>query len=106
MADYYLIEAVIVRYASEGEALCSLQIIRSKYPRRTGPLNADQTVEAWINENEDLMTRVIYERGVWNVKDWESSYYISEIAEYGIHVSIVESVKRIVHYEIPKAQTI
>jgi hypothetical protein len=101
MTEYFLTEAVVVRYASEGEAICSLQIIRSKQPRRTGELRRGQTVEAWINENEDLVTRVIYEAGVWNVKEWECGFYISEIADYGINIDNVESVRRVVHYEIP-----
>jgi len=105
-SDYYLIDSVVVRYASGSETLNSLNIIRSKNPRRIGKLESGQTVEDWINENEELSERIIYESGVWNVKEWESAFYISEIADYGIDVNDIESVKRVVHYMIPKFQTI
>ncbi len=68
-----------------------------------GALEIGQTAEQWIEENEELSTRIIYEDGVWNVKEWESAYYISEIAEYNIQIHNVESIKRVVSFIIPKS---
>jgi hypothetical protein len=99
--DYYLVDCIFVCYNPGCEVSDVLKITRSKQPRKVGPLAPGQTKAAWIDENEDIVTRVIYEGGIWNVKDWESALYISEIADYNLSIDTVISIKRIMSYVFP-----
>ena len=96
--DYYFVDVIYVYYNVGAEDSDILKILRSKQPRKVGTLRNGQTKAQWIDENEELITRVIYDGGIWNVKEWESALYISEIAEYNINIDTVFSIKRISSY--------
>lgn len=95
--DYYLVEKIVVRYDDDGEALSTLSICRSKTPRWFSAefKSSGMTRRQWTEENEDLVTRVVYEDGYWNVSDWETSFYIEELAELNVAINSVQSIKRI-----------
>lgn len=96
--DYYIIDVIYVYYNSGTEDSDILKILRSKQPRKVGALRHGQSKAQWIDENEELMTRLIYDDGIWNVKDWESALYISELSEYNISIDTVLCIKRISSY--------
>lgn len=96
--DYYLLDYVFVYYNMGSEHSDVLKILRSKQARKVGALNPGQTKTQWIDENEELMTRIVYDGGIWNVKEWESVLYISEIEEYNISIDNVLSIKRVASF--------
>jgi hypothetical protein len=96
--DYYIVDCIYVYYNMGAEASDVLKILRSKQPRKCGPCAPGQTKAVWIDENEELMTRIVYDGSVWNVKDWEAALYISEIADYNIGIESVLSIKRIISF--------
>jgi hypothetical protein len=98
--DYYITESVFVEYDNGGEVLMTLRIDRSKLPRWIGKLQEGQSVDEWIEENEELLTRIVYEEGVWTVKAWEQLYYTEELADMKIDFSRVVSIKRGVGYRL------
>jgi hypothetical protein len=95
--DYYLMEMIVVRYDDNGETLSTLCIRRSKTPRwfSTEFKSSGMTRQQWVEENEDLVTRVVYEEGHWNVSDWENSFYVEELAELNVAIDSVQSIKRV-----------
>ena len=97
--DYYLVDRIRFVYNTGSESNDELRIVRSKHPRSLGVLSG-QSVQAWIEENEELQTRVIYEAGVWNVKKWETIYYIDEAAAFGLRMEDVLRITRNMEYEI------
>ena len=97
---YNLIEFVLVKYVDDGESINELRILRSRTPKVIGERPADVSVKDWIHENEELATRVVFQDGIWNVLAWESSLYISEIAEYDIDMTNVMKIMRVTAYEL------
>ena len=98
--DYYLLELIEVRYDGGGEAPVVLRIHRSKTPRwfSAGFKSSGLTRNQWIEENEELITRVVYEEGKWYVGYWQNSFYIEELADLDIMIDTVQSIKRIITY--------
>jgi hypothetical protein len=96
--DYYLLESVDIVYDGGGETVSSLRIHRSKQPRWFPEefKSSGMTREAWVEENEELMTRVIYEKGEWNVPDWQTEYYKEELEDLKVALSEVLTIKRVV----------
>ena len=95
--DYYLLELIEVRYDGGGEAPAILRIRRSKTPRWFAAdfMSSGLTRQQWVEENEDLVTRVVYEEGHWNVPDWENSFYVEELAELNVTIDSIQSIKRV-----------
>lgn len=98
--DYYLTDSVFIEYDTGGEITATLRIDRSKVPRWVRELAPGQTVVEWIEEHEDLITRIIYEGGAWTVKSWEQLYYTEEISDLKIDFSSVLNIKRSVWYKV------
>ena len=92
--DYYLVDTILVEYDGGGEIVNRMRIDRSKAPRWVGKLTPAQSVRGWIEENEELMTRIVYEDGRWNVKTWESVFYTEELAELNIAIGSVLKISR------------
>lgn len=98
--DYYLTDSVFVEYFNDGMVLQTLRIDRSKMPRWVGELNEGQSMVEWIEENEELVTRIVYETGVWTVKSWEQLYYTEELEDLKVDIRRVVTIKRGVGYRI------
>ena len=98
--DYYLTDSILVEYDGGGEIVNRMRIDRSKAPRWVGKLAHGQSVIQWIEDNEELVTRVVYEGGIWNVKTWESVFYTEELAELNIPIASVIKISRAISYKI------
>lgn len=98
--DYYLTDSILVEYDGGGEITHTLRIDRSKHPRWVGKLAQGQTLKDWIEANEELLTRIVFEDGKWNVHTWESVFYTEELAELNISMPSVISIKRALSYKI------
>jgi len=98
--DYYLVDTILVEYDGGGEIVNRMRIDRSKAPRWVSKLSPGQSVKDWIERNEELMTRVVYEDGRWNVKTWESVFYTEELAELNIPIETVLKISRLITYKL------
>ena len=99
--EYNLVDFILVDYVSAGESINQLRILRSRSPRRVGARRSGQSVIEWINENEDLCSRIVFQDEIWNVKEWESTLYTSEISDYGVKMEDVVKISRVINYELP-----
>jgi hypothetical protein len=98
--DYYIVDRICIVYNTGSEANGELRINRSKHPRSLGKLQSGVSVQEWIEENEELQTRIIYDAGQWNVKKWETIYYIDEAITFGLRMEDILRITRSIEYEI------
>lgn len=98
--EYNLVDFILVDYVSDGESVNQLRILRSRVSRPVGMRSVGVSVIEWINENEELSSRIVFQDGVWNVKAWESALYTSELVDYGIEMGAVLKISRVVNYEL------
>jgi hypothetical protein len=78
--DYYLYDQIV--YALKDGRI--FRIDRSKLPRWfPGPIPDGITREQQIEETEDLVTRVLFESGTWNVSADSGDYYRDEFLALG-----------------------
>jgi hypothetical protein len=97
---YNLIEYVLVYYDGDGESVEELRILRSRSPKALDQPPHGISVKDWIDANEELVTRIIFQDSAWTVSAWESSFYISEIESYGLNMGAVVTIKRVISYEL------
>jgi hypothetical protein len=100
MPDYYLTDTILVEYHGGGEIVNHMRIYRSKHPRWSPPEVPDHMLKDWIEDNEELQTRIVFEDGHWNVSSWEEEFYIAELAELNIIIDCVLKISRVVSYTI------
>ena len=94
--DYYLTDTVVINYDGGGEIINRMRICRSKQARwiPTGLRLAGKALKNWIENNEELQTRIVYEEDRWNVRPWEVEFYTAELAERNIKMDTVLSIRR------------
>jgi hypothetical protein len=92
--DYFITDTIVVDYDGGSEALSQIRIQRSRIPRWAKDMKKGQSVASWVEENEDLMNRVVYEDGVWHVKTFETILYIEELGDFNIAMSSVVKITR------------
>ena len=97
--DYYIIDYILVDYVGDGEGVNQLRILRSRRPQNV-KLNSEMSFLAWVHANEELSERTVYSDGIWNVKKWESVYYIDELMDFKIDISNVLKITRVIDYEM------
>ncbi len=100
--DYYLTDTVLIEYDGGGEIINRMRIRRSKQARMvpTGKRFTGQALKNWIEDNEELQSRIVYEEGRWNVRPWEVEFYTAELAELNIKIDCVLSIRRETSYLI------
>jgi hypothetical protein len=97
--NYYIIDYVLVDYVGDGEGVNQLRILRSRRPQSVR-LDSGGNFKKWVQENEELCERAVYADGAWNVKTWESVYYVDELADYKITIDNVVKITRVIDYEM------
>ena len=102
MNSYYILDYVLVEYVDEGECHNTLKILRSREKRDIVGRRNSQSAEEWILDNEVLTLRSVFENGIWNIKSWESVYYVNELESYGISITDVIKITRVNSYELIK----
>jgi hypothetical protein len=98
--DYYLTDSIVIEYHGGGEIVNRMRVDRSRHPRWATSRGPGQSLKDWIEENEELQTRIVYEEGNWNVRPWEAEFYTTELADLNLTLECVFKISRVVSYKI------
>ena len=100
--DYYIVDQIVYTL-SNGRCV---KVDRSRIPRwfsSLPPQTAEgKTREQQIEEEEDLVTRVLFESGTFHISEWESDLYRSEFDTLtaGLSFTDVRKITREIVYRI------
>ena len=99
--DYYIVDQIVYTL-SNGRCV---KVDRSRIPRwfsSLPPQTAGMTQEQRIEEEEDLVTRVLFENGSFHISEWESNLYRSEFDTLttGLSFTDVSKITREIVYRI------
>lgn len=99
--DYYIVDQIVYAFKNGR----TLNLDRSRMPRwfsQLPPLSEEMTRAQQIEENEDLVSHVLFEGGVWTVSGWEGAMYREEFDDLqtGLSLEDVYKIIRAMIYRI------